>query len=106
MAVGQPEKNIWDHYPSDEELATLVIDPADNRDQHGNLYTPLVWSKGSRIAMICTVCEKDFTEGGWFNFAPQGRGRGAMPVLFRILVCPEHTMIRALLDEDDQVCAL
>lgn len=78
------DKVAWDHFPTNEELADLVINPVTQRDQRGNTYDPFPWPTGRRVPAICTACEADFSEGGWMGFAMDG-GR-----LIRIIICAEH----------------
>lgn len=94
-------QKFWDHYPTDMELAELMVNPETGQDQWGHTdYQPIQWAKGTRITAICSCCEKDFMEGGWYNYAPQGRDQ------FRLLICPDHIMIAGLVEERDEEEAL
>lgn len=95
------EINVWDHWPTDAELAALVVDPNTLLDQWDHQYQPLIHPRGSRLTAICTCCDRDFMEGGYLGYAPQGRE------LFRLLVCPDHAMVRGMMDmEEEEVAAL
>lgn len=96
MLVKQPE-TVWDHSPTDDELAVLCVDPATGLDQWGHSYQPIIWNPGTRITAICACCEKDFIEGGFRGSAPQGRE------MFPVIVCPDHTFIRGLMDEAEEM---
>lgn len=75
---------MWDHWPTEGERQTLLIDRETGKDQWGHEYHALKIypSQGA----ICSCCEADFHTGGFFTFAPAGRER------FRFLVCPEHVL--------------
>jgi hypothetical protein len=86
----------WDHYPTDAELAALTVDPVTGLDQWDHSYEPIYWNTGTRITAICSCCEKDFIEGGFRGMAPQGRE------MFSLLVCPDHTLVRALVGAEEE----
>lgn len=89
---------VWDHYPTDDELAELCIDPEDHKDQDGHLFEPMNWPRvGARTPAICTCCEQNFLEGGHVGLAKHDAG------VVRILVCDDHLLSRTMMEEESEL---
>lgn len=91
---------LWDHYPTNEELTNIVVDPESLKDQWGHDYLEIVDMPGDPVR-ICSSCQRDFT-AGWAAQAPLEKR------LFVILICEDHGVMEPLMDEeeDQEVAAL